>query len=141
MSRPSDPTATSSDPGPIRAVALDYIEGWYAADAERMARSLHDDLVKRTPLPGHEGAGVDLRVVSKERMIELTSGGGGHEVADPRIEVFVDDVSDDIACARTVCVDFVDYMHLVKTPDGWKIAHVLFCNVDRGVPARTTSVR
>ena len=114
----------------VRSVALDYIEGWYAGDAERMERSLHDDLVKRTPLAGDDTAAADLRAVSKDRMVELTSGGGGRDVADPAIEVFVHDVSDDIACARTVCVDFVDYMQMVKTPDGWKIANILFRNVD-----------
>jgi hypothetical protein len=31
----------------IQAAALDYIEGWYAGDAERMERSLHPELVKR----------------------------------------------------------------------------------------------
>jgi Putative lumazine-binding len=125
---PTDPIATSSDTDRVRAVALDYIEGWYAGDAERMERSLHDDLVKRTPRRGDEPAKADLRTVSKGRMVELTSRGGGSDVADPAIEVVVDDVSDDIACARTVCVEFVDYMQLVKTPDGWKIANVLFRN-------------
>ena len=128
MSSPTDPTDTFSDADRVRAVALDYIQGWYAGDAERMERSLHDDLVKRTPLSGDEAAETDLRAVSKDRMVELTSSGGGRDVADPAIEVFVDDVSDEIACARTVCVDFVDYMQLVKTPDGWKIANILFRN-------------
>ena len=130
MSPPTESTPTLSDTDRVRAVALDYIEGWYAGDAERMERSLHDDLVKRTPLVGDEAADADLRAVSKDRMVELTSSGGGSDVTDPTIEVFVDHVSDDIACARTVCVDFVDYMHLVKTQDGWKIANVLFRNID-----------
>ncbi len=43
-------------------MALDYIEGWYAGDAERMERSLHDDLVKRTP---DDGSTTGLRVVSE----------------------------------------------------------------------------
>lgn len=126
MSSSTNPTATFSDTDRVRAVALDYIEGWYGGDAERMERSLHDDLVKRTPVSGDEGVTADLRSVSKVRMVELTSSGGGRDVADPAIEVFVDDVSDDIACARTVCADFVDYLQLVNTPDGWKIANILF---------------
>jgi hypothetical protein len=130
MSPPTDPTTPLSDADRVRAIVLDYIEGWYTADAERMERSLHDDLVKRTPLGGNEAEEAELRAISKERMVELTSSGGGSEVADPAIEVFVDDVSDDIACARTVCSDFVDYMQLARTPDGWKIANILFRNID-----------
>ncbi len=34
----------------IRQVALDYVEGWYEADVERMQRALHADLVKRYPV-------------------------------------------------------------------------------------------
>lgn len=109
----------------VRVVALDYIEGWYAGDAGRMERSLHDDLVKRTPAPGAT-RGADLRSVSKARMVELTKHGGGSGVVDPAIRVLVDDVFEDIASARTFCADFVDYLHLVRTPDGWRIANVLF---------------
>jgi hypothetical protein len=51
MSSASNETeSTSVDVLAGRPVALDYIEGWYAGDAERMARSLHNDLVKRTPV-------------------------------------------------------------------------------------------
>jgi hypothetical protein len=107
MSSSAIPTTRSPDTDRVRAVALDDIEGWYAGDAERMARSLHDELIKRTPLVSGDAAQTDLRAVSKGRMVELTSSGGGRDAADPAIEVFVDDVSDDIASARTVCADFV----------------------------------
>ena len=128
-SPPTEPTATDSEVDAVGAVALDYIEAWYAGDAERMERSLHDDLVKRTPLDEDEST-AGLRMVSKDRMVQLTSNGGGNDVRNPAIKVYVDDVSDDIACARTVCADFVDYLHLVDTPDGWKIANIVFRNLD-----------
>ena len=129
MTSPMTDLATAADAGAVRAVVLDYIEGWYEGDAERMERSLHDDLVKRTPLHDPEDPTSDLRLVSKERMVELTTSGGGSDVTDPAIEVFVDDVSDDIASARTVCADFVDFLHLVRTPEGWKIANIIFRNL------------
>jgi hypothetical protein len=122
--------AAASDVEAVRAVALDYIEGWYTGDAERMERSLHDDLVKRTPVDADGAAPSGLRVVSKERMVELTTAGGGGDVADPAIEVHVDAVSGDIACARTVCTDFVDFLQLARTPDGWRIANILFRMLD-----------
>lgn len=52
--------------------------------------------------------------------------GGGSDVSDEAIKVFVDDGSGDIAAARTVCADFVDYWHLVRRPSGWKIAAITF---------------
>ena len=33
--------------GEITAAALDYVEGWFDGDADRMRRALHPDLVKR----------------------------------------------------------------------------------------------
>ena len=45
------PPSTQAQPAPdssaIRQAALDYIEGWYAGDGDRMARALHPELVKR----------------------------------------------------------------------------------------------
>src|SRR5262245_58704842 len=38
---------TPADSAAIRQCALDYIEGWYQADPERMERALHPDLAKR----------------------------------------------------------------------------------------------
>jgi hypothetical protein len=36
-----------NDDQAIRAVALDYIEGWFDGDASRMERALHPELVTR----------------------------------------------------------------------------------------------
>ena len=80
-------STTSSDADAVEAAARDYIEGWYTGNAERMERSLHDDLVKRTPVE-RDGSGASaLRMVSKARMVELTTAGGGTDVAVPAIEI------------------------------------------------------
>lgn len=109
----------------IEAVAADYIEGWYAGDSARMNRALHEDLVKRIMVEDEETGARAFRVVSKERMVEMTASGGGDQ-PDPEFEVFVDDISGDIAAAHTISPEYVDYLQLVRTPDGWQIANVLF---------------
>jgi hypothetical protein len=114
-------SSDSAEVTAIDAVARDYIEGWYTGDTNRMDRALHEELVKRIP---SEGAGA-LRAVTKARMMELTADGGG-EMPDAEFEIEVYDVSDGIASARTVSPEYIDYLHLTKTPDGWKIANVLF---------------
>lgn len=122
-SRPPVPVPpVESDASEIEAIARDYAEGWYTGNAERMDRALHTALVKRTALEEDPGT---LRDVTKTRMLELTAdGGGGDPEAD--VEVFIDDVSIDIATVRVVSPEYLDYLHLVKTPSGWKIANVLF---------------
>jgi hypothetical protein len=115
----------ASERADVEAVAADYIEGWYTGDTARMDRALHDDLVKRIMVSGDETNAQSFRTVSKERMVEMTEAGGGED-PDAAFDITVDDISGDIATARTVSPEYIDYLHLVKTPHGWKIANVLF---------------
>jgi ketosteroid isomerase-like protein len=104
----------------IRQTALDYFEGWFDGDVERMDRALHPDLVKRR-------AGAELVFGSKERMLELTAAGAGAESgADRRLEVEIADVYGDIASVIVSSAVYHEYLHLVRTPDGWKIANALW---------------
>jgi hypothetical protein len=64
-------------------------------------------------------------MVSKSRMVELTGKGGG-ESPDAEYQIFVDDIEVDIATARVLSLEYLDYLHLVKTNDGWKISNILF---------------
>ena len=116
-----DPEETAA----VEAVAADYIEGWYQGDVARMDRALHDDLAKRTMVHDEASDTQTLRVVTKQRMLELTASGGGDD-PDAAFEISVDDISGEIASARTISPEYVDYLQLVKTPDGWKIANILF---------------
>lgn len=116
-------SSDSAEVTAIEAVARDYIEGWYTGDVERMDRALHADLVKRIL------SGGTFRQWTKERMVEMTASGGG-ESPEAEFEIEVYDVSDGVATARTVSPEYIDYLHLAKTPDGWKIANVLFITRD-----------
>ena len=57
----------------IVATVLDYFEGWFDGDAERMERALHQELAKRGP---------GLRTVTKDEMITWTAAGEG-KAKDP----------------------------------------------------------
>jgi hypothetical protein len=118
-------SSDSPEVAAIEAAARDYIEGWYTGDTNRMDRALHEELVKR--IPGQDGGA--LRAVTKERMMELTADGGG-DSPEAEFEIEVYDVSDGVATAKTVSPEYIDYLHLVKAPDGWKIANVLFITRD-----------
>lgn len=109
----------------VESTLRDYIEGWYKGNAVRMERSLHDDLVKRIPVKDSSDIDIQLRMVPKSRMVELTEKGGG-ENADGEYQIFVDDIQKDIATARVLSLKYLDYLHLVKTTEGWKIVNILF---------------
>lgn len=111
----------------ISRAALDYVEGWYQGDAERMDRALHPDFVKRAPLTLPTGKEV-LKGASKQTMVEMTRAGGGTNspYAKQKCEVTVFDVHEKLASAKVVSGDYVDYLHLLKTDGAWKIVNVLW---------------
>ena len=112
----------------IAATAHDYFEGWFDGDVPRMERALHRDLVKRSP--GQDQAST-LVFITAEQMITWTGEGEGVLVAsrltDRTIEVDVLDVKDDIASVLVRSEPYHEYLHLVRTRDGWKIANALWC--------------
>jgi hypothetical protein len=96
---------------------LDYFEGWFDGDVERMDRALHADLTKRW-----SGG-----TTSKERMLELTGAGEGREDgADRQLEIEVRDVSEDIASVTVRSAVYDEYLHMLRTPEGWRIANTLW---------------
>ena len=104
----------------IEATVLDYFEGWYDGDTARMDRALHPDLVKRR-------AGEALGVTTKARMVELTAAGeGAADRGDGRIEIGIADVYGDIACAIVHTGTYHEYVQLVRTSAGWRIANALW---------------
>ncbi len=116
--------ATATQQELITQTALDYFEGWFDGDVARMDRALHPDLVKRWA--GDDQA-ASLGVTTKARMLELTAAGAGEkDGAERRLEVEVEDVYEDIASVTVRSAVYHEYVHLVRTRDGWKIANALW---------------
>ena len=119
--------ASASDRELVAQAALDYFEGWFDGDAARMERALHPELVKRPGRVDHSVAG-ELGTLTAQEMIERTAAGVGttRDVPDRRIEVEMVDVFGDIACATVRSAVYHEYLHLVRTRDGWKIVNTLW---------------
>src|SRR5690606_40819767 len=66
----------AADSAGVRAAALDYIDGYWTGDAERMTRALHPDLAKRILVPTAPG-GPRLSGMTAAQLISGTSAGGG----------------------------------------------------------------
>ncbi len=114
----------TSEEQAIVACALDYYEGWFDADPARMERALHPQLVKRALVDSAE----TLDATSAAEMVGDTIDGWGprFDPGDRRIRIRVDDGYDRIATATVHSAVYVDYLQLVRTRDGWKIANVLW---------------
>ena len=112
----------------IVRTTLDYFEGWFDGHSERMERALHGALAKRS-LRQVERDSPELRTVTKEQMVAWTAAGEGKTVDpgdDRRIDVEVVDVYGNIASVVARSPLYREYLHLVRTDEGWKIVNALW---------------
>jgi hypothetical protein len=111
---------TRDDSLGIRAAALDYIEGWYEGNGDRMARALHPELVKRIMYSDTAG-NLWIGSMGASQLVRGTRVGGGSRTppARQRKDVTILDVFQNTASVR------VD-AHLVKWRGQWVILNVLW---------------
>jgi hypothetical protein len=119
---------TAADSAAIRQAALDYIEGWYEGNAERMERAVHPDLAKRIvnvnpqngrPSLGHQSA---MTLVANAR----ARGPNATPANERRKDVRLLDVFGNTASVRVDASSWVDYLHVAKWNGRWVIVNVLW---------------
>ena len=101
----------------ITPAVQDCFGGWYEADVARMDRALHPDLVKRSP------AGDDGEILTKVPMLQACAEGEGTRAADRWVKT---GICGGMASAVVRSAPCREYLHLVRTGDGWKIADALW---------------
>jgi len=118
---------TPSDADLIKQTALDYIEGWYEGNPERMERALHPELAKRIVRTDDRGRS-NLGQMSALTLINFTRGGGGKNTPKEKQQkdVTVLDIFGNAASAKVVASDWVDYLQLAKWNGRWVIVNVLW---------------
>lgn len=119
---------SAADHEQIRETCLDFLEGWYTGDAERVARALHPELVKRSVMPDEETKWRLRPSVTQAQMVEWTRQGGGTAVpeAERRYEISIDHAFRHIATVSTRSPEYVDYLHLARIGERWVIVHDLW---------------
>ena len=109
----------------IKQTALDYGQGWYEANAERMERALHPHLAKRVLLPDPRRGKGKIDHLSAMGLVQAVRRGGGSQ-DKRRTDVTVLDVYGNTASVKMMMHDWIDYMHMVKTDGRWVIVNVLW---------------
>jgi hypothetical protein len=119
---------TSADSSAIRATALDYVEGWYTGDAERMSRAVHPELVKRIVVTDTVTAKSVLQNMGASALVNGTRRGYGKSTPKERQrkEVTILDIFGNAASAKAGMAEWVDYMQLAKIDGRWVIVNVLW---------------
>lgn len=123
----STANAQSANDAAIKQTALDYIEGWYEGNAERMERALHPDLAKRIVRSNQQGNS-RLDQMSAMSLVQGTKRGGGKETPKEKQikEVTILDVFENAASVKIVASDWIDYLHVAKFNGRWVIVNVLW---------------
>jgi hypothetical protein len=119
---------TAADAAAIRATVLDYAEGWYAGDADRMARALHPELVKRILVSDTATSQSFVQTMGASALVNGTRHGYGKSTPADRQQkdVTVLDVFGNAAVAKAVMADWIDYLQLVRVDGRWLIVNVLW---------------
>ena len=117
-------TQSMSDTELIKQTALDYIEGWYEGNAERMERAVHPDLAKRIVTTDAQGRS-NLGQMSAMGLVQRTRNNKTPKEEQQK-DVTVLDIFGNAASAKVVASGWVDYLHLAKWRGRWVIINVLW---------------
>jgi len=117
-----------ADAAAIKQTALDYIEGWYEGDAERMERALHPELAKRIVRTDAKTGRSGLGQMSAMSLVQGTRSGGGKQTPKEKQQrdVTILDVFENAASVKVVASDWIDYLHMAKWNGRWVIVNVLW---------------
>lgn len=118
---------TDADREAIRRTVLNYAEGWYEGNADRMDSSLHQHLAKRVIRVTEQGES-RLDQLSALGLVRNVRAGVGKStpVAEQRKDVVILDATGNVASVKLVMRDWIDYIHLGKFNGKWLIINVLW---------------
>jgi hypothetical protein len=119
---------TAADSAGIRGAALDYIEGWYEGNSERMERAVHPELAKRIVVVHPQAGESMLRQMTAEELVGATGAGYGKQTPaeQRRTDVRILDIYGSVASVRVDAHDWIDYLHIARWDDRWVIVNVLW---------------
>jgi hypothetical protein len=119
---------TAVDSSSIHATALDYVEGWYEGNPERMGRALHPELVKRIVVSDTATKRSVLQNMGASALVNGTRHGWGKETPKDRRQkdVTILDIFGNAASVKAVMADWIDYLQMAKVDGRWVIVNVLW---------------
>ena len=118
---------SDADKQAITQTALDYVEGWYEGNAERMERALHPDLAKRVVFRDERGRS-RLDQMSAMGLVQGVKRGGGKDTPkeQQQKDITILDVFENAASVKAIMSGWIDYMHMAKINGRWVIVNVLW---------------
>lgn len=120
-------TQDGQDRDAVRQAALDYVEGIYTVQPERIERSVHTTLTKRGFYKKDANAPYVEMPMTYDQLVNLARSWNKEGKRDTSVKkVDVLDVLDQTAVAKVTASWGVDYMLLGKYDGRWKISQILW---------------
>ena len=112
----------------VEKAALDYIEGWYEGNVERMAGCLHPDLQKKEIRILSQTGRSQFGLHTASTLIEGTRLGFGKQIPieERNIRITVFEIFRNIASVKATSKLSTEYLHIVKYNGEWKVLNVLW---------------
>ena len=118
---------SDADKQAITQTALDYVEGWYEGNPERMERALHPELAKRVVITDDKGRS-RLEQMGAMFLVQAVKRGGGKDTPKEKQQkdITILDVFEKAASVKAIMSGWIDYMHMAKFNGRWVIVNVLW---------------
>lgn len=118
---------TDADRESIRRAALNYAEGWYEGNADKMESALSPDLAKRIVRSNEKGQS-SLGQMTAMSLVQGTRAGYGKQTPkeEQQRDVTIFDVFGNAATVKLEMRDWIDFLHVGKFNGKWVIINVLW---------------
>ena len=110
----------------VKQAVLDYVEGVYETDPAKIEQSVHPELAKRGFFVDRQGTTESTMSFREFMEHAKTYNKDGQFPPDAPKEIIIFEVLDQTASAKLIAAWGIDYMHLAKYHEQWKIVHVLW---------------
>ena len=123
--------AQVNDSVAIREAALNYVEGYYNADWQRVSKGVSPELAKRIVIKDTLGNFM-VKNMGASELLFATKHNRNTNVLNPdqpfRGQVIIYDIQGKIATAKVVTnkFKFIDYVQMGKMDGEWKVINVLW---------------
>jgi hypothetical protein len=120
-------TDLKADSAAILETALNYMEGAYTADADRMQKALWPELNKIIPRILPQTGKTILSSNCYSQLIEVVRQMKGMvDNSDKKIKVTIETINEGMACVKITSSMFNDFLQMAKIDGMWKIINVLW---------------
>ena len=120
-------TQSAQDKDAVRQAGLDYVEGVYNVQPERIERSVHPTLVKRGFYKKDASTPYAELHMTYDQLVNLArtwNKDGKRDTTIKRVEVL--DLADQTAVVKITAQWGIDYMLLGKFANGWRITQIIW---------------